>query len=160
MKVIKPPAPLASPAVGPSIFLGGSIEMGAAEDWQNKVIGSLQTEGGVLYSPRRDDWDPTWEQSTSNPQFVEQVNWELDALDTADVILMYFSPGTKSPISIGELYHYIDKKPIVPCCPPGFWRKGNIEILCERFDVNLFESLDAAVEEALSLAWEVSCERD
>ena len=40
----------------PTIFLAGSIEMGVAENWQETI---------------------------DNPQFKEQVVWELNALDKA-----------------------------------------------------------------------------
>jgi hypothetical protein len=41
------------------VFLAGSIEMGKAE------------------------------QRADNPQFFEQVSWELDMLDAADIVVMY-----------------------------------------------------------------------
>jgi len=40
---------------------------------------------------------------SENEHFVEQVTWELNALAYADLILMYFDPRTKSPITLLEL---------------------------------------------------------
>ena len=88
------------------LFLAGSIEMGKAENWQDKVKKALQNENYVILNPRRDDWDSSWVQSIDHPQFKEQVTWELTAQDVADIILMYFDPSTKAPISLLELGLY------------------------------------------------------
>jgi hypothetical protein len=29
------------------------------------------------------------------------------------------------------------------CCPKEFWRKGNVDIICEEYDIPLFEDLDS-----------------
>jgi hypothetical protein len=116
-----------------SIFLAGSIEMGAAEDWQSRVIAALKDHVGVIYNPRRPDWDTSWEQSIDSPEFNAQVNWELDMIGLSDNVLFYFDPTTKSPISLMELGYCKGRgKSISVCCPEGFWRKGNVDILCER----------------------------
>lgn len=56
------------------VFLAGSIEMGAAVDWQADVIARLEawpdSERLVVLNPRRPDWDPSWEQDISNPLCV------------------------------------------------------------------------------------------
>src|SRR3974390_885282 len=101
MKVIKAPQKLEID--GPAIFLAGSIEMGKAVDWQTLMTNKLYDFKATILNPRRDDWDSSWEQKIENPQFSEQVNWELDALDRADIIAMYFDPKTMSPISLLEL---------------------------------------------------------
>lgn len=129
-----------------SIFLAGSIEMGAAEDWQEKVVTALKDHDVNVFNPRRDDWDSTWEQKISNPQFYEQVSWELDALDRSDIIFMYFSPETKSPISLLELGLYLSTGNMIVCCPEGFWRKGNVDIVCEKYGVAVHRNINAAIE--------------
>lgn len=127
-----------------TIFLAGSIEMGAAEDWQVKVKQAIDAPDRLILNPRRDDWDSSWVQSINNPQFNEQVNWELEALEDADIIIFYFAPDTKSPISLLELGLYVQDqdKWVFVCCPEGFWRKGNIEIVCDRYGRHLWTDLD------------------
>src|SRR3990167_916161 len=134
----------------PTVFLAGSIEMGVAENWQEMIDRELPREV-IIFNPRRDDWDSSWVQSIDNPQFKEQVEWELDALDEADIIALYFDPTTKSPISLLELGLYANTKKIVVCCPDGFWRKGNVEIVCERYDIPLFDSKELFVAEIKKL---------
>lgn len=144
MKVYKPTDPL-DVSGKLSIFLAGSIEMGVAEDWQTKVQEHLSEYDISVYNPRRDDWDSSWKQDISDPQFLHQVNWELDHLDKADIILMYFLPETKSPISLLELGRYADSGKMIVCCPEGFWRRGNVQILCDRFSIPLYDRFNEAM---------------
>ena len=145
MQVIKPESANQIPNGKTKIFLAGSIEMGTAEDWQTKLENLLVEDDVTIFNPRRNDWDSSWIQRISNPQFNYQVNWELDRLEQADVIFMYFAPDTKSPISLLELGAFSHKR-IIVCCPDGFWRKGNIEIYCNRNFIPLFDNFDDATQ--------------
>ena len=134
MKIIKAPQKLE--IEGKSIFLAGSIEMGAAENWQEKVQDILTHEPVTILNPRRDDWDSTWKQTIDNPKFMEQVEWELSAMEIADVIALYFDPKTQSPISLLELGLFGHTGKMIVCCPDGFWRKGNVDIVCRRYGID------------------------
>ncbi len=128
----------------PSVFLAGSIEMGAAIDWQAQLINALADLPITIFNPRRPDWDSSWKQTADSPQFREQVEWELDYLAGADVIALYLAPGTKSPISLLELGLHADSHNtnLIVCCPEGFWRKGNVDIVCQRYGVTQVDTLD------------------
>src|SRR5262249_42741648 len=102
-RVLKPPTPLRLDGHTPTLFLAGSIEMGQAEDWQAQLERSLVDVDLVLLNPRRDEWDASWVQSIDNPQFREQVEWELAGLEQASLVAMYFAPSTKAPITLLEL---------------------------------------------------------
>ena len=123
-----------------SVFLGGSIEMGKAEEWQKRVIKELQEYPFLFLNPRRDDWDSSWTQNISNPMFKEQVTWELDSLEFADIIVMYFDPKTLSPISLLETGLHAKSKKLIVYCPTGFWRKGNVDIVCEKYGITMVNS--------------------
>jgi hypothetical protein len=144
MKEIKAPERYKSFNNGHKIFLAGSIEMGLAEDWQTKVTKELNQYSGYILNPRRDDWDSSWVQDINNPQFFEQVNWELDMMDYANIIVMYFDPNTKSPISLLELGLHAcgGSRYMLVCCPQGFWRKGNVDIVCQRYGIPCFENIE------------------
>jgi hypothetical protein len=148
--ILKPPDIWAAQRFPKSVFLGGSIEMGKAEMWQNKVADRFDKLDWLVFNPRRDEWDPSWEQKVTNQQFSEQVNWELDALVTAEYILMYFQPGTMSPVSLLELGLFHNKCVVV--CPEGFWRKGNVDITCEKFGIPQRDTLEHAIEYILEKA--------
>ena len=128
------------------IFLAGSIEMGVADDWQKVITNRLSNKDCVFFNPRRNHWDSTWEQSINNPQFKEQVEWELKHLEEADVIVMYFDPNTKSPVSLLELGLFASSGKLIVYCPNGFWRKGNVDIVCKKYNITTVNSLDELIE--------------
>jgi len=128
-----------------SVFLAGSIEMGKAIDFQRMIIEASNHVPYIFYNPRRDDWDSSWEPVKENEKFREQVEWELDALEAADVILMYFDPKTISPISLLELGIFSHKHKMIICCPKGYFRKGNIDIVCERYGIPQVDTLEELV---------------
>lgn len=131
---------------GFTIFLAGSIEMGKAENWQDKVKQLLKDEDVIIFNPRRDDWDSIWVQSIDNDKFREQVEWELRAMEHADKILMYFDPDTKSPISLLELGLFADSGKLIVVCPKGFWRKGNVDIVCRRYEIKQVKTIEEAIK--------------
>jgi hypothetical protein len=139
-RVIKPPTPLPPAAADASVFLAGSIEMGQAEDWQAVVERGLADLDIVILNPRRDEWDVNWVQSIGNPQFREQVEWELAGQEMASVIAMYFAPTTKAPITLLELGLFARSRKVVVCCPEGYWRRGNVEVVCCRYNVPFVRS--------------------
>ena len=63
---------------------------------------------------------------------------------------MYFAPQTKSPISLLEFGLYAKSKKLYVCCPNVFYRKENIDIVCEKYNIPQKENLDELVEELLS----------
>ena len=133
------------------VFLAGSIEMGTAEKWQDKVVKELKNSVWTILNPRRDDWDSSWEQTIDNEKFVEQVSWELEAMERAEKIVVYFDPNTKSPITLLELGLWGNQEggskydKLIVCCPYGFWRKGNVDIVCARYRVNQVNALSDIV---------------
>jgi nucleoside 2-deoxyribosyltransferase-like protein len=128
-----------------TLFLGGSIEMGAAEPWQQQVVDALSEHKRLLIlNPRRSDWDNTWKQSLADANFVEQVEWELDAMEAADKVILYFDPKTKSPISLLELGLWVGRHrgKVIACCPDGFYRKGNVQVTCRKYGALLVDTFD------------------
>jgi len=134
-----------------SIFLAGSIEQGKAVDWQTKLAKSLDNNDVYLLNPRRKDWDDSWKESIDNAQFKEQVEWELDAQELADLIIMYFDPSTKSPISLLELGLFVKSDKMVVVCPEGFWKKGNVDIVCKRYGAVQVDNLDSVISKISKL---------
>jgi hypothetical protein len=145
--VFKPPGVIDLVPGMKSVFLAGSIEMGKAEDWQSAVTRALSRRDIAILNPRRDEWDASWRQSIDEPMFRQQVQWELDAQEQATLIAMYFAPATQAPITLLELGLFARSGKVVVCCPPGYWRKGNVEVVCDRYDVPLAPDLDALCAE-------------
>lgn len=145
-RVYKPPQEIPD-ILGPSVFLAGSIEQNTAELWQDDLTEHLNDLPITILNPRRDNWDPSWEQRKRNPEFSFQVKWELDCQRRADIIAMYFDPNTKSPITLLELGLFATTGKLIVCCPDGFWRKGNVEIVCEDYDIPMIETRDEFFEQ-------------
>lgn len=132
-----------------SVFLAGSIEMNKAEKWQEKITKDLlkKFDNLVIFNPRRDDWNSSWTQEIENKQFYEQVDWEHANILKADYVFIYFQKDTKSPISLMELGLVAGlHKNIIVCCPDGFWRKGNVDYICQKYKIKQINSIDELSE--------------
>lgn len=125
--------------------------MGAAEHWQEHIVEALKDEQGIILNPRRDEWDSSWNQSKDDPQFREQVEWELAALAKSTYIILYFDKDTKSPISLLEIGLFAQSGKLLIVCPDGYWRKGNVDIVCEKYGFFEFPTLDALVHYIIPL---------
>jgi hypothetical protein len=127
-----------------TIFLAGSIEMDKAVNWQ-KYCEEKLSEKYILFNPRRDSWDSSWKQTILNPEFNEQVNWELNALEKADIILMFFAANTLSPISLLEFGLYAQSGKLKVVVEDEFWRKGNIDIVCKKYNIEQYKDLETLI---------------
>jgi len=136
-----------------TIFLGGSIEMGKAREWQKDFI--LRVESLIKHSPslmrswailnpRRKEWDSTWIQDISFPQFNQQVNWELDYLERATHRVFYFATDTLSPVTLMELGKFGDKNSYV-IYDDGYLRKGNVQIFCHRYGIPVYPDIQTII---------------
>lgn len=144
----KPPE---NPQLECRIFLAGSIEQGAAKNWQveaEQIIHEF-TNDVVILNPRRDHWDPSWKQSIENPQFRQQVEWELWGLKSADYIVMYFAGGTLSPITLMEFGMYANSGKLFVCADEAYWRRGNIEVVCDQNNLVLYDDFHRMMRDVI-----------
>ena len=135
-----------------SVFLAGSIEMGKAVQWQKHMAIFLSTLPITVNNPRRGHWDPNVTQEAKDKAFRHQVEWELSALEKADVICFFLDVNTMSPVTMLELGLWAHSKKVVVCCDKRFWRAGNVHIVCERYNipfVETFQDLVPAVKKML-----------
>lgn len=150
MKVFKAPQNYENEHAYVTVFLAGSIEMGTAEDWQSQVeqeFSDYDDKVLTLLNPRRDEFEADADQSPENEYFSGQVLWELNGMEAANYILMYFHPDTKAPITLMELGLHVDTDKLIVVCPDGYWRKGNVQIVCEAFDVPVYNTLQEGMDE-------------
>jgi nucleoside 2-deoxyribosyltransferase len=145
-KIIKPDSPDQDATNLVRVFLAGSIDNGKASPWADQVAEKLSDLRVAAYNPRRDNWLPDLEPRMHEPVFAQQVNWELNSIDEADIIFFYFERDSVSPITLQELGYSIGRdEHVVVCCPDGFWRKGNVEVMCSRNGIHVYNTLDAAL---------------
>lgn len=140
--VVTSPQPWPGGRERPRIFLGGSIDMGRAADWQAELTRALGDLDVVILNPRRPDWNPAWKPIAEEPEFRRQVEWELAALEASDIIVMYLAPGSQSPISLLETGLHARGGKLILLCPEGFWRKGNVDITAARYGIEQVATMD------------------
>jgi hypothetical protein len=141
MRVFKSPAKVEK-GNDPSIFLAGSIDNGRAYNWQEDVIAHFSEAAVDLYNPRRDEWDAGILADPADPDFCEQVQWELDAMKQADYIIMNLLATSQSPVSLFELGLYANSNKLLVCCPDAFWRSGNVKLVCSYYHIPCFEKIE------------------
>lgn len=116
-----------------TIFLAGTIEMGAGIKWHRQVAEQIyhvlsakikdNTKMPELefYNPRRTkDFTPEME--------IPQIKWEQERLARADYIFMYIQPNSKSPISLLEFGEFIKSGKLYVYCEPTFYRYHNLAL--------------------------------
>lgn len=157
MKLLKPVDNI-NDTQGTTIFLGGSIDMGSAENWQDIFIDKLKYRDCTIYNPRRDDWDSSWEQKPiPGTPFYEQVTWELNAQSNSNILVYYFADGSQSPITLLELGTFgfepfswgqaPAEKRIFVYCTEKFYRYGNVKITCDYHNVPVYNGRDQMIED-------------
>lgn len=57
----------------------------------------------TIYNPYRSDWDSSWHEDINFAPYREQVEWELEKQEKADIIVIYFYPASHAPVSLLEL---------------------------------------------------------
>ena len=94
--IIKPPDVFPTEDSRLKIFLGGSIDMGKAENWQARIEKQLSSYDVIVFNPRRGVWKKEWKLVSADKNFRQQVEWELAALESSDVIVMYKEWGASN----------------------------------------------------------------
>ena len=126
-----------------TIFLAGTIDMGNSTDWQAETAEYFSNQPGryLLFNPRQEHWDANREGVMDY-----QVNWELEHLEKADIIIMNFLADSRSPITLLEMGLFARSGKLLVCCPKKFYRYDNVRITCKRYDIPLYEDFPALLE--------------
>lgn len=126
------------------VFLAGTIDMGNSIDWQSVVVEKFKemNDGNIyIFNPRRTEGF-----SNEQEELEYQINWELQHLEEADLIIMNLLPNSKSPISLLELGLFARSKKLIVICPEEFYRYTNVKITCEKYGVKLLSTLNEFFE--------------
>lgn len=127
-----------------SVFLAGTIDNGDSLNWQDKVITeiiNLGVKNLEVYNPRREHW-------SENPTIDEienQIKWEQNHLDKANVIAMVLLDDSKSPVSLLELGLYANTNKLIVFCTPKFYRWDNIRLTCKKYNIELVQDLHPTI---------------
>ena len=137
-----------------TVFLAGSTNKVEEGDWRERLTTSLSELPITIYNPHRTDWDSSWRESVDFMPYREQTEWELNKQDEADIVAFYFHPETMAAVSLLELglCARVPGKAVV-LCPEGYWKRGNVHIVCERLGIEMVDGVDglrAAIVKRLS----------
>lgn len=126
----------------PTIFLAGTIDLGNSRDWQSEVVNTLVEDNVscILFNPRRVVFDQS--------EIINQIEWELDAIELSEIVLFNFEPDSKSPVTFLELGMLLGAySHVIVRCPKSFYRYDNVRLTCARHGVTVVETLEEAVEQ-------------
>jgi len=58
-----------------------------------------------------------------------------------------FCSKFKKSHQFARVWNVCKKNKLMVICPEEFWRKGNVDIVCERYNIKTFETFDKLVDE-------------
>jgi hypothetical protein len=132
MKVVTAPDLLVE-RDGISVFLAGGIT--GCPDWQSEVIELLREDinlrGSVgdnayVLNPRRPDFDVN-----NHTLSEQQIRWEFEHINRADLMLFWFPAETLCPITLYELGRAVgSNKKVFIGIHPEYKRKFDLEVQC------------------------------
>lgn len=145
------------------IFLAGTIGGGKNSEithevnWQKDIISYIKYEypnvNLIIFNPRRDNWP---EKGGDKQNIDYQIQWELEHMEKADVIIMNILEDSLSPITLMEMGLWAGKNPnkLKVYCPNNFWRFDNVDNLCCRYNVVRYNSLYSMIDNTIKSIWE------
>jgi hypothetical protein len=135
------------------VFVAGTSEESMGTEWRGQVVAGLEDLPIAIVKSRLAERGGAGEQRCWNPQFRSHVKRERAGLDDADVVLMYLGRGpacARLMLDLGSLVMERLGNTLVVCCPEEFELRGDVEMMAERQEICLVESLDEMVAEARS----------
>lgn len=131
---------------GFQVFLSGSV---AGNDWRSALIKRLEDEEIIFLDPRSDDYS-SLKHAADDPKFHAQIEWELNGLERANVIALYFASTSESPISLLEFGLFGQSGRMIVCCMDGYKHKGYVDRICDRYEIEQVQTLDDLAKDILS----------
>ncbi len=72
-------------------------------------------------------------------------------MENADVIAIYYGPHANAPISLMELGLFAKSKKCVVACPNGYWKRGNVQIVCAKYGIEIVDGVDGLAKGVLNM---------
>ncbi len=116
------------------VYLAGSTN---GKDWQRHFVNQLSELRVDVFNPRTEVADGLY-------------GWELDHLNIANIIAVYFEPGDPSPNGLITLGMFAKTDRLIVCCQEDFYKKGDIDHLCEQENIHQVETLDLLIANTIA----------
>lgn len=129
---------------GTSVFLGGSLTI--ENDWRADFVEDLSDTNYILLNPRREDVE-TFQFDTEDPEFIAHVRWVNDALQDADIVVLYFCSTTESPVSLLDLADLLKYKKVYLCVDDNFWKRSLLVSAAIDFNVELYTNINDVIQQ-------------
>lgn len=130
-----------------SVFLAGTTSTVDGHNWHELVTAAMFEVPITIYDSYRKDWDSAWREDIEFAPYREQVEWEVERQEKADMVVLYFDPASQAPVSMLELglCARVPGKAIV-LCPEGYCKRGNVQVVCRKYGVEMVDSVDELKE--------------
>ena len=126
-----------------SVFLGGTTTRTPGRpDWRKTLTDALAHLPVTVLNPFRSDWDSSWIEDVTFTPFQEQVEWELDMQERADVVVVYYGPTTDAPVSLLELGLCARSGKAIVACHRDYNKRGHVEIVSRRMGIEVLDADD------------------
>lgn len=134
-----------------SLFLAGTTTAVDNVDWRETLSASLSKYRITIFNPNRPDWDNTWREDITFDPYREQVLWELDKQDKADLVVVYFHPATVAPISLLE-FGLSARTPgkVIAVAPQGYSKRANVQIVCHKYGIEFLDNIEKLHETVIN----------
>ena len=116
------------------VYLAGST---TGDDWQARFIRELSDLRVDVFNPRCEVVDGLF-------------GWELDHMSIATVIPLYFDPSDRSPNGLLTLGMFAKTDKLIVCCNEEFYKKGDVDIVCDREGVAQVNTLDLLISRTIT----------
>ena len=116
------------------IYLAGSTH---GDNWQSHFIKRLSDLNVDVFNPRTNCTDGLF-------------GWELEHLNIATVIALYFDPSDLSPSGLLTLGMFAKTDRLIVCCPKTFHKKTDVDFVCQREDIQTVDSLELLIEHTIA----------
>lgn len=135
-----------------SLFLSGQISPrcdSTPQTWQSSLANALSHLPLTVFNPHRPDWDSSWKSDPDFPPLNEQVNWELDAIEGSDLVVVSFAPGSDAPVTLMEFGLAVgrDPKKVICWLGEGYSKSVNVVLLCRRLGLTILRTEGEVVDE-------------
>ncbi|ROW05252.1 hypothetical protein VSDG_00290 [Cytospora chrysosperma] len=137
-----------------SIFLAGTTEFATWRGTFLAVLEGLYLAGEAnpppypsttVYDPFQPNWTGDWREDLGDGRFRAQVEWELERQDGAAVVAFFLDERSRSPVSLLELGLCARSGKAVVGCERGYWKRGNVQAVCQRYGVPMADDLNGLV---------------
>jgi hypothetical protein len=99
----------------------------------------------TILNPQRLNWSLEWKEDPSFKPCAEQAKWELDGLEAADVIAIYFAPRMPQAKTLMELGLWARSSKCVVGCSEGYPKKADVRVLCEKYGIEYVATVEELV---------------